>query len=251
VSSGVPHLLAQLHHPPPLSPGEVHVWQLRLEDDLQEFAGAAVLDAAERRRAAAFRFPADRVSYQAAHAALRWLLAGYGVGPAASIRFEVGPAGKPRLATGQARPLEFNLAHTRGMVALAFAEAAIGVDVERLRPIPDAEALVLRHFAPEERHAWQLAPADLLCQAFLNGWTRKEAFLKATGEGLQRPLDSFAVTLAPGEPVRLLRADGAGQRLRDWTLVDVTINPAFVGAIAVRADAVRLQNHLLGLPEDR
>jgi 4'-phosphopantetheinyl transferase len=234
-----------LQTPPALGAGEVHVWQLRLNDNVEAVEWAWVLNPAERQRAGGFRFAADRLVSAVSRAALRWLLAGYGVGPAASLQFEVGPAGKPKLAPGHLRPLEFNVAHTRGMVALAFAQAAVGIDVERVRPLADAEAIVRSHFAPEERRAWEGVSADMRERAFFNGWTRKEAFLKATGEGLRRLLDSFAVTLAPGELTRLLRVDPPGQPLEEWTLFDMTADPAFIGAVVVEARAVRLQHRLL------
>ncbi|TWA77633.1 4'-phosphopantetheinyl transferase [Azospirillum brasilense] len=158
----------------------------------------------------------------------------------AALSFAYGPMGKPFLPGGPA----FNLADCKDHVLIAIAPGAtveLGVDVERLRSVPDAEGIAERFFAPEERAAFAALPEALRDEAFLNGWTRKEAFIKATGQGLSTPLDRFAVELVPGRPARLLGLDGALEAgtAADWSLFDLRPAPGLVGALAVRGDGWR------------
>ncbi|UKJ74997.1 4'-phosphopantetheinyl transferase family protein [Azospirillum brasilense] len=158
----------------------------------------------------------------------------------ASLVFAYGPMGKPFLPDGPA----FNLADCKDHVLIAIAPletVELGVDVERLRSVADAAGIAERFFAPEERDAFAALPEALRDEAFLNGWTRKEAFIKATGQGLSTPLDRFAVELTPGRPARLLSLDGAleaGSAL-DWSLFDLRPAPGLVGALAVRGNGWR------------
>ncbi|MBK3801003.1 4'-phosphopantetheinyl transferase superfamily protein [Azospirillum brasilense] len=158
----------------------------------------------------------------------------------ASLAFAYGPMGKPSLPGGPA----FNLADCKDHVLIAIAPCAtveLGVDVERLRRLPDAAGIAERFFAPEERDAFAALPDALRDEAFLNGWTRKEAFIKATGQGLSTPLDRFAVELTPGRPARLLSLDGALEAgdATDWSLFDLRPAPGLVGALAVHGDGWR------------
>lgn len=158
----------------------------------------------------------------------------------ATLVFAYGPMGKPFLPGGPA----FNLADCKDHVLIAIAPldtVELGVDIERLRRLPDAAGIAERFFAPEERDAFAALPDALRDEAFLNGWTRKEAFIKATGQGLSTPLDRFAVELTPGRPARLLSLDGGlkAGNATDWSLFDLRPAPGLVGALAVRGDGWR------------
>jgi len=150
-----------------------------------------------------------------------------------TLVFEYGPQGKPSLEGGPA----FNLADCKDDVLIAVAPAVeLGVDIERMRTLPDADGIAERFFAPAERAAFFALPQEQRAEAFMNGWTRKEAFIKATGAGLSMPLDKFAVELTPGAPARLLSVDeslGAG-RAEDWSFFDLRPAPGLVAALAVR-----------------
>ncbi|MBP2316210.1 4'-phosphopantetheinyl transferase family protein [Azospirillum soli] len=160
-----------------------------------------------------------------------------------TLAFDYGPQGKPLLPGGPA----FNLADCKDDVLMAVAPAAdsgvdLGVDIERMRVLPDADGIAGRFFAPAERTAFAAVPEPLRAEAFLNAWTRKEAFIKATGAGLSMPLDQFAVELTPGRPARLLSIDdslGAG-RAEDWSLFDLRRTPDTVAALAVRGTGWRI-----------
>ncbi len=210
-----------------LTENHVHAWHVRLDGEPDE----SVLSDDERARAARFRFDVDRRDFVLARTALRRLLESYGVGVAAEIEFAYSTAGKPELATN--RDLRFNLAHTRGMAVIGLARGRrVGVDVERLRDFPNANEIVELYFAAEEKAAYQRLDGDAKVQAFFRAWTRKEAFVKAVGTGLGIPLDSFAVTLTPNEPVGFVRASEPG-----WSLADVSLLPEFIAALAVEGPA--------------
>jgi 4'-phosphopantetheinyl transferase len=155
-----------------------------------------MLDEDERARADRFRFAADRDTFTAAHALMRWMLSAATGMPFNLLHYVTGPHGKPALPAGG---LHFNLSHTRGFVACAIARDEIGIDVEASDRPADL-AIADQYFAPREALAVRsAAPARQTC-VFFRLWTLKEAFIKATGEGLSRPLASFSFTL---DPVRI------------------------------------------------
>jgi 4'-phosphopantetheinyl transferase len=118
-------------------------------------------------------------------------------------------------------------------------DRSIGIDVEYIRPMPEAEQIVKSFFSVYENNVFQHLP---LCQkqlAFFNCWTRKEAFVKAIGDGLSLPLDRFDVSLIPGEPARLLGIKG-DRSLTRWSLQDLTLDPGYVAALAVEGQSWNL-----------
>jgi len=239
-----------------LAEDEVHIWHARLAEFTPELAGfRTLLSRDELERAARFHLERDRTEYCLSRGALRLMLQSYGVGPAPEVRFSYSAQGKPELAAVHDSDwLRFNLAHSHGMTVLAFAHSRqVGIDVECLREMRDADDLVTRYFSAEEQVEYQAVPPAARRRAFLNGWTRKEAFIKATGEGLNRPLDSFAVTLTPGEPARLLRIGLDPAAASGWVIADVTLDPSYVVALAVEGTGLRLCNRVVppaGLPFD-
>ncbi len=228
-----------------LAADEVHVWHVPHQEHLPHLDQlAGLLNAEERERAGRFHFERDRATYTLSRAYLRLFLQKYGIAPAAEISFTYAPRGKPELhACHAASWLQFNLAHSRGMTVLAFALARpVGIDVETLRELHDAAGIVGSIFAPEEQAAFHALAPEARQRGFFNGWTRKEAFIKATGEGLGRQLDSFAVTLTPGESAGFLRLDtSAGD---DWFLADLTLAPPHIVALATRGSGLHIRNRV-------
>lgn len=204
---------------------------------------AQCLSADERLRAGRFVFERDRRRYIVGRARLRHLLgARLGVRPEA-LEFAYGPRGKPRLAQDPAgTDLRFNMSHCEGVAVCAFAHGReVGVDVEAVRALDDADEVAARFFSPRENEAYlALAPQDRP-RGFFNCWTRKEAFIKAMGDGLHFPLDAFDVSLAPGEPAQILRIGETAGTLCGWTLrdVDLPLMPHFVAAVVVHDGIAR------------
>jgi 4'-phosphopantetheinyl transferase len=158
--------------------------------------------------------------------------------PAAAVAFQYSTRGRPTLASGQ---LQFSVSHTDGMAVFAVTgKRRVGIDVECVRPVHEQDLLVSQNFAPEEVAAYHALSGAARQQAFFNGWTRKEAFVKALGEGLSHSLSSFAVSLAPGVPARLLRIDGGSPE--NWLLRDLTQQPAHVVALAAEGRGLQIRS---------
>ena len=223
---------------------DVVVARLDVEADAVD-ASAALLSDAELQRAGRFAFERDRNRFIVARARLRELLAErLGVVPE-SIELEYGTHGKPALARG--RPgsrLRFNVSHSEDVAVYAFFRGhEIGIDVETVRVIPYADDIAARYFSRVENEAYlALDPRDRPL-GFFNCWTRKEAFVKAVGDGLSYPLDCFDVSLTPGVPARILRVEDKPGNACGWYLDAFCPVPGYVAAI-VTEDA----GHRAGFP---
>ena len=119
----------------------------------------------------------------------------------------------------------------------------VGVDIEYLRSLPDLDTVAERMFSPGERAALRRLPLAQRHEGFFNGWTRKEAYIKAIGEGLSHPLDRFTVSLAPGAPARLEDVESDPAEAARWTLEALAPNPGCVAALAVEGRPPRLACH--------
>lgn len=213
--------------------GTVHVWTVGLDAEPARVCELLEsLSGEERIRASRLRTTELRLRYIVAHGALRSILATYLGVPPEQVTFEVTRFGKPSLA-GTA--VAFNLSHSDGLALCAVTAAAqIGVDVERLRPVTDADGIVKRYFAPAEAKAYAATSGADRPAVFFSTWTRKEAFLKATGLGLQRPLDSFEVDVTPAERApRLTVTSGAVAGEPRFFLRSFTPRPEYIGAVAL------------------
>ena len=214
----------------------IHVWRLALdEEDCSAVAACAgVLSAEERVRAGRFRSPAARCRFVRCRAALRTLVHAYeGDENPATIVFDQGRFGKPVIAgAGRAR-LHFNVSHTSGMGVIALASwGPLGVNVERIHEMSDRDRLASRCFSASERAQLAVLPAPARTAAFFQAWTRKEAFLKATGEGMSRSLHDIEVSLGHGEPARLLRVPGPPGAERAWSLHAFEPAAGYTAAVA-------------------
>ncbi len=212
-----------------LAPGEVRVWTVPLEGDAKPHR--EVLDAEERARADRFHFDVHRERYTIAHAALRNILGRLVAEDPAGIRFRMSEYGKPFLP--EHAELHFNLSHSADLALVAATRVGpVGVDVEEIRALDDLMGLARRNFSPAELDALVALPAAERQAAFFSCWTRKEAFVKALGEGLSHPLDAFDVSLRPGEPARVLAVRGE-DAAEDWWLHDLRTRDGFAAAVAV------------------
>ena len=166
----------------------------------------ATLSPEEKARADRFHFVNDRNRFVVARGLLRELLAGYLHQVPADLEFSYGKYGKPYLSGRNASSgLCFNLSHSSGLAVYAIARGRnLGVDVERLRPEFTGEDIARRYFSVREVVNLGTVRQEAIIEGFFHCWTRKEAYLKASGMGLQIPLDSFAVNLSPGEPAQFL-----------------------------------------------
>ncbi len=200
---------------------------------------AALLSTAELDRATTFRVPADRERFVVVRAALRLLLADAGLGPPEWHTIVAGRYGKPELAHPSS--VRFSIAHSGdvGLVALADGRE-VGVDVEEVRPRPDLMDVARRFFAPVEAAALDGLASDAQLAAFHCCWVRKEACVKATGQGLRTPLDQFEVGVAPhATPTIGVALPGEGSPKVACELADVEVGAGYAGAVAVAAAPTR------------
>ena len=225
---------------------EVAIWLVRLDQQAGTVERLSrLLSHDEQDRARRFRFGHDAIRFVTLRAVLRTLLAErLGAAPE-EIGFAYGRYGKPELAMPfDRRGVAFNVSHSAdlGVVAVT-ARHRVGVDIERVRPLPDLEAMSEQVFSPREQGTLRAIPSVLRPWAFLNGWTRKEAYIKAIGTGWSHPLARFSVSLAPGAPVRLEECEDDPSEPERWTLEAFDPDPDYVAAIAVEGRPRRMVCH--------
>ena len=219
-----------------LADDSVHVWRTATEVPASRVAPLHELLAPdERTRAGRFLYEEDRRRYTVARGVLRSLLARYLDVEPAAVEFRYGAHGKPSLAeTGGGRDVRFNLSHSYGWALHAFTVGReVGVDVERVRPNTDVMGVARHSFSPAEVEALTGLPAGQRREAFFNCWTRKEAFIKAHGEGIALGLSRFDVTLRPGEPAALLRFEGDPHEVARWSMCALDAGEGYKAALAV------------------
>lgn len=220
---------------------EVHVWRAQLDQERATIrALAEVLTAEERERAERFYFQKDRDHFVVARGVLRMIFGRYlNISPAA-IRFSYNRYGKPALegyGAGDAVP-RFNLSHSHALALYAFTRGReIGLDIEFIREDFARIEIAERFFSPREVEMLRAVPPELQSNAFFNCWTRKEAYIKALGEGLSHPLDRFTVSFIKGEPAALLSIADDPQEISRWSLVELAPGPGYAAALAVEGRA--------------
>ena len=216
----------------PLTDGAIDVVVVsRLDELLEEVRkSAALLSDAEQGRASRFVFNRDRCRFIVARAWLRRLLAARLRVRPESVELGYEEYGKPFLC---AEPdLRFNVSHADDVAVYAFARGRkIGIDVERIRLVHDADAIAARFFSRAESEAYLALDPDDKPLGFFNCWTRKEAFVKALGEGLHCPLDSFDVSLAPDETAKILQVRNTPGDDCGWHVSSFHPVPGFVAAV--------------------
>ncbi len=214
-----------------LPPREVHVWQASLDCGIDSFR--RTLSADERSRSDRFHFERDRAHYIAGRGILRRLLGQYLGCPPEDLRFESNKYGKPALTD---RALDFNVSHSHGIALFAVTtRAQIGIDVEKVREdFGDYLSFSERFFAPGERAALRALPIEARHRAFFTCWTRKEAYIKARGEGISHPLDAFEVSVSPEDAPAVLKTVDGPMDAANWHLEELVPGGGYVAALAVR-----------------
>ena len=211
----------------------VHLWQRCLSAPAAEVSACyGLLSSEEQERALRFRAESSRNDFVLTRGTLRMLLAQYLDMSPQKIRFRYEEQGKPILE-GES-DLCFNVSHTDGLAVLAFVrQRALGVDVENLGREVEVERLAERFFSESERQALRHLRGRELHVAFFRCWTRKEAYIKATGNGLSLPLHQFDVSVEAGDRDALLATRPDPVEARRWKICDVPIGPGFAAAVAV------------------
>ncbi len=224
-----------------LEPVDVHLWQATLDDYL---AGNLkhLLSNDEKSRAERFHFEKDRCEFTAARGLLRTLLSAYVGIDSDRLRFTYAEKGKPSLEERRPSGIKFNLAHSHGRALFAFSNGReVGVDLEFMRDDLADEKVAERFFSAGEIDSLKAVGPELRKEAFFNCWTRKEAYIKARGEGLSMPLNEFDVSLLPGEPAALLRNHKVPAEAARWTMRSVPMPPGYVAALVVEGHGWKLK----------
>jgi 4'-phosphopantetheinyl transferase len=211
---------------------EVHLWQSVLDASSERILRMRLLlNENELARAERFRTEQARRSFIVARGALRCLLGGYLGQSPQTISIESGAQGKPQVSG-----LQFSISHSFQIALLAFSkECEVGVDVEKVRSLPDRDQITERFFSPGEAAELKGIAAEERDLAFFNCWTRKEAYVKAVGRGLQVPLHEFRVTLAPHDEARILHLDHQPAAANEWQVYALQPAPDYVGAVVYRS----------------
>jgi 4'-phosphopantetheinyl transferase len=235
-----------------LSTNEVHLWRADLDDSRWETGRfREMLSEDEIQRAVGYHFERERRHFILRRGMLRSILGRYLSIAAAEVGFVYNPYGKPALETrGGEEGLQFNMSHSEGLMLVALRRGRrVGIDIEHVRADLEIEEIAARYFSTAEQAALHALPSEDKLRAFFACWTRKEAFIKALGQGLSLPLDAFDVTLAPLQEARLLSvrestALTAGNALvpeHHWQLQHLEPEPGYVGALCVEGDGWELR----------
>jgi 4'-phosphopantetheinyl transferase len=193
-------------------------------------------------RAKRYIFEYDRKRFVVRRGILRALLGSYlGISPE-QVRFTYGKNQKPELTgTSDADKIHFNISHSEGLAVFAFSNnSEIGVDIEYIRDVPEMDRIIDRLFSEREKSILDSLYGKEKNQAFFNCWTRKEAYIKALGEGLSYPLDSFDVSLVPDHPAKILGIKESEESASQWELVDLKITAGYTAVVAVKSKVVRV-----------
>lgn len=221
---------------------DVRVWRIALDPASAPDADAlAQLSLRERARAEQFYSDDLRFRWLHGHVATRRILAqALGVAPS-DVAYGEGASGKPFLVTPGGSGLEYNYSDSGELGLLAVSTVgAVGADVEAMRRLPELERITERFFSVEEREAILSLPAAERHGAFHRVWARKEAYIKAVGDGLAHGLHRFAVTYAKGD-ARFVQMDGSREEARAWTLAEVEVPSGYEAAVAIRRPAVSIE----------
>ena len=218
---------------PELNLDGVHVWRAQLiasATEVDVLSGCLSLD--ERERADRFAHAKHRARFVVARGVLRQLLGRYlGLDPA-ELGFDYGEHGKPALSSGE---LQFNMSHSHEMALYAIAlDRQIGVDIEWPRTTVAYDHIAARFFSVREQAALAERPEIERRAAFYNIWTRKEAYLKARGDGISAGLDTFCVS--SDAEARLLHSDAGATELARWKMTALTPAPGYVAALCAVGD---------------
>ena len=200
------------------------------------------LAADEQARAGRFYFQKDREHFIVARGVLRAILGRYLNREPAGLPFCYGSHGKPALAGQSERgAIRFNVSHSHGVALYAVTrEREVGIDLERIRFDLEVVEIAERFFSRREAAMLRTLPMAAQRQAFFRCWTRKEAYIKARGEGLSLPLDQFDVSLAPGEPAAVLGTQGDPSEASRWSLEELSPAPGYAAALAAEGHGWRL-----------
>lgn len=242
-SAMVPGVIWATPDEPHLFRDEVHVWCLALDEYVVYLKSFLQMLATEEvEKTWRYYFEKDREHFAVARGMTKTILGGYLKVMPNEVRFRYNSFGKPALADDCKADLRFNLSHSHGLALLAVArEREVGIDLEYQRPEIATEDIAERFFSATEVKSLARLPKEMQAEAFFKCWTRKEAYIKAIGEGLSFPLDQFSVSLHPSELPELREVVGNRQEMSRWSFWDLSPNSRYAAALVVEGSNLRLR----------
>jgi 4'-phosphopantetheinyl transferase len=224
-----------------LSDEEAHIWRADLEiDECFQSSFLKLLSSDEKNRAQKFRFAKNSQNFIAARGILRSLIGKYLEINPAEVSFQYSKFGKPGIAHNNS--LQFNISHSQNVALFAFTKRfTIGVDVEFVNPNIEAKDIATNFFSKNEILNLLALPEEQQSLGFFNCWTRKEAFIKAVGEGLSFPLDKFEVSLEPDKPAKLLATHWEPEAVSKWSMYSMSPGANFVGSLVIEGLAQQVK----------
>ena len=216
-----------------LSEDEAHIWRADLDiNESSQGSFQKLLSSDEKNRAKKFRFAKDSQNFIAARGILRLLVGKYLEINPAEISFQYGEFGKPCIQNDNA--LKFNISHSQNIALFAFTKKFnVGVDVEFVNPNIEVKDIATKFFSANEIMNLLALPEQEQTLGFFNCWTRKEAFIKAVGEGLSFPLDKFEVSLELGKPANLLATHWEPEAVSKWSMYAMSPADEFVASLVI------------------
>jgi 4'-phosphopantetheinyl transferase len=222
-----------------ISENEIHIYRSSLESTSEQFKKyVSLLSPDELQKAYRYKFEKDRANYISGRALLRNLLGKYLDQSPGKITFSYSDKGKPYIKDSA---VKFNLAHSGGKAVFAIANnIEVGIDIEFMRELPDALQIAKRFFSDGEVKEFSETREGDIRTAFFNCWTRKEAFIKAVGEGLSYPLKDFAVTFKPGDKPEVKWIKCKDDEVKEWSLFNIDTEENYISSLAVKADDLKV-----------
>jgi len=231
------------HEPLFLPRDEVHVWCFTLDEYVVYFESfLQMLAPDEVEKARRYCFHKDREHFAVARGMSKSILSGYLKVMPKEVQFRYNSFGKPALSDHRKADLRFNVSHSHGLALLAVTrEREVGIDLEYQRREIATEDLAERFFSAAEVKSLTRLPKEMQSEAFFKCWTRKEAYIKAIGEGLSFPLDRFTVSLHPSERPELRDVVGNPQEMSRWSFWDLSPNSRYAAALVVEGSNLRFR----------
>jgi 4'-phosphopantetheinyl transferase len=222
-----------------ISKNEIHVYKAfseTSENKLNYFLD--LLDTDEKNKADRFKFAKHRNNFISFRAYLRIILSEYLNTHPAKITFSYADKGKPFISDSE---IKFNISHSDNFAVYAVtSQIEIGIDTEKIKELPDALSIAKNYFSEMEVKQFSEVNENNYKQAFYNCWTRKEAFIKAIGEGLSFPLADFSVSFMPGEAPEMKWIKDKPEESLLWTIINIDLEKEFISSLAIRSNQIRL-----------
>ncbi len=226
----------------PISKGIIHLWHTPLNPWLKEIEELrAILSAEETSRMEQLVFQNRAEDYIVSRGVLRNILARYlGLAPE-SVPLKTYSNGKPYLPGSE---IHFNLSHSEGLFLYGLASGSpLGVDLQRVYPIANINTIIKNYFSPEEQNILNSVNENLLQDLFFTIWTAKEAYLKGTGEGFQRPPNNFTICHKSNGLLKFELSDNLNSTLNNlWSIREIQLAPNYKAALAVKGEIIQIQS---------